>query len=96
MHNCCLPTSAGVNQAGEAKRSSKNYKHLKTIILTLVYSYNLFATHVIYQQKKHMSEEEQQSRRSLDKKERVFTIRPLNMEDFREAKNQVRYLHFLT
>lgn len=52
-------------------------------------SYNLFATRAIYQQKKHRSEEEQQSRGNSDKKERVITIRPLNMEDFREAKNQV-------
>lgn len=42
------------------------------------------------QEKKHRSEEGQEGRKSSDKKkERVITIRPLNMKDFREAKNQV-------
>ncbi|XP_042004197.1 spastin isoform X3 [Salvia splendens] len=42
------------------------------------------------QRKKHTSEEgKQRSVDTEDKKERVITIRPLNMEDFREAKKQV-------
>ncbi|KAL3844534.1 hypothetical protein ACJIZ3_001937 [Penstemon smallii] len=44
------------------------------------------------QEKKHKAEEGDQSGDSSareDKKERVITIRPLNMEDFKEAKNQV-------
>ncbi|XP_057786812.1 uncharacterized protein LOC131004206 isoform X2 [Salvia miltiorrhiza] len=40
------------------------------------------------QQKKQKSEEGANTATD-DKKERVITIRPLNMEDFREAKNQV-------
>ncbi|KAL1551972.1 spastin isoform X3 [Salvia divinorum] len=42
------------------------------------------------QKKKHASEEvKQQSSDTEDKKERVIMIRPLNMEDFREARKQV-------
>ncbi|KAH6825072.1 P-loop containing nucleoside triphosphate hydrolases superfamily protein [Perilla frutescens var. hirtella] len=44
------------------------------------------------QEKKHRSEEGKQCRDISDKEckeERVITIRPLNMEDFREAKKQV-------
>lgn len=55
--------------------------------------YILFATRAINQEKKHRSEEGQEGRKSSDKKkERVITIRPLNMEDFREAKNQVNMI----
>ncbi|KAI3453771.1 hypothetical protein Pfo_010434 [Paulownia fortunei] len=38
---------------------------------------------------KHKAEEGQEGGDNSDKKERVITIRPLNMEDFKEAKNQV-------
>lgn len=42
-----------------------------------------------YQEKKHKTKEGQESKDNSDKKERVITIRPLNMEDLKEAKNQV-------
>ncbi|KAK4422556.1 Spastin [Sesamum alatum] len=41
------------------------------------------------QEKKHKAKEGQESKDDSDKKERVITIRPLNMEDFKEAKKQV-------
>ncbi|KAG8382186.1 hypothetical protein BUALT_Bualt05G0050600 [Buddleja alternifolia] len=41
------------------------------------------------QEKKHKAEVGQESGDNSDKKERVITIRPLTMEDLKEAKNQV-------
>ncbi|KAL0371873.1 UNVERIFIED_CONTAM: Spastin [Sesamum calycinum] len=38
---------------------------------------------------KHKAKEGQESKDDSDKKERVITIRPLSMEDFKEAKKQV-------
>ncbi|KAL0408114.1 UNVERIFIED_CONTAM: Spastin [Sesamum radiatum] len=40
-------------------------------------------------EKKQKAKEGQESKDDSDKKERVITIRPLNMEDFKEAKKQV-------
>lgn len=97
VHNCCLPTSKRIDQAGEAKRSSKNSEYLDSTIVTImcVSFCNLFSSHAINQQKKQRSEEGQQPSANADaedKKERVITIRPLNMEDFREAKKQVEII----
>ncbi|KAG6388264.1 hypothetical protein SASPL_153466 [Salvia splendens] len=51
---------------------------------------NLCITAAYRPKKKHASEEGKQlSADTEDKKERGITIRPLNMEDFREAKKQV-------
>lgn len=40
--------------------------------------------------KKHKGEEGQECGEDSDKKGRKITIRPLSMEDFKEAKNQVK------
>lgn len=50
-------------------------------------------TCALNQEKKRRAEEGQELKDNSDKqdkKERIITIRALNMEDFKEAKNQVK------
>lgn len=59
-------------------------------MITLINNFSL-------QEKKKRAAEEQNKEEGSDakqdtKEERVITLRPLNMEDFREAKNQVELL----
>lgn len=42
-----------------------------------------------FQEKKQRTAEDASDSKEDIKKERVITLRPLNMDDFREAKNQV-------
>ena len=54
----------------------------------------------LFQEKRKRAEEAQKLGQTADtneegKEERVITLRPLNMEDFRQAKNQVMYINEL-
>ena len=67
----------------------------KLILSVLLYRSQNLSVASMNQKKKHAPEEgKQRSTDTEDKKERVITIRPLNMEDFREAKKQVQITSF--